>query len=198
LESNHPYAGYSDPELVQRWLKGEEYAFDILYKRYAIRLLNTAFQKTNCRETSREFVQDVFMELYIHRDTLQLDTSLQPYLFTILRNKIYNYYRHLLVQQKYNQHISYLGEEREREPGEVVENKELRNKVDSVIQHLPPQCKAVFLLRKDGQLSNKEIAQRLNISVNTVEQHIRKARSVLRKSMNDYEFAFVFICLLNS
>jgi RNA polymerase sigma factor (sigma-70 family) len=100
-----PYNGLGDAELIQLWVNGDEAAFDTLYRRYVVRLLNTAFQKTNSREMAQELVQDVFMELYLHRAKITIHTSLQGYLFTILRNKIFNHYRHQLVQKKYRQFV---------------------------------------------------------------------------------------------
>jgi RNA polymerase sigma factor (sigma-70 family) len=57
-----------------------------------------------------------------------------------------------------------------------------------LIQELPAQCRTVFLLSREQQLSNKQIAEQLDISVNTVEQHIRKARRILREALGNYEF----------
>lgn len=182
------YTHHGDAELIQLWLKGDEPAFDTLYRRYVVRLLNTAFHKTNSRDLAQELVQEVFMELYLHRSKLEIHTSIQGYLFTILRNKIFNYYRHELVQKKYRQFITLRGEQHALDSGKNLEGKELQDKVHSLIQELPPQCRTVFMLSREGVLSNKEIADKLNISVNTVEQHIRKARRILREALGNYEF----------
>jgi RNA polymerase sigma-70 factor (family 1) len=194
-----PFINYGDAELIQLWVNGDEAAFDTLYKRYLVRLLNTAFQKTNSRELAQELVQEVFMELYVHRSQLVIHTSLQGYLFTILRNKIFNYYRHELVQKKYRQFITLRGEQHVQDSGKNLEGKELQDKIRSLIQELPLQCRTVFLLSREGQMSNKEIADQLHISINTVEQHIRKARRILREALGNYEFgisAFVAYLLL--
>jgi RNA polymerase sigma-70 factor (family 1) len=183
-----PYNGLGDAELIQLWVNGDEAAFDTLYRRYVVRLLNTAFQKTNSREMAQELVQDVFMELYLHRAKITIHTSLQGYLFTILRNKIFNYYRHQLVQKKYRQFVVQRGEQLAHDSGKALEGKELQDKVRVLIQELPAQCRTVFLLSREQQLSNKQIAEQLDISVNTVEQHIRKARRILREALGNYEF----------
>jgi RNA polymerase sigma-70 factor (family 1) len=183
-----PYHGFGDAELIRLWVNGDEAAFDTLYKRYVVRLLNTAFQKTNSREMAQELVQEVFMELYLHRSTITIHTSLQGYLFTILKNKIFNHYRHQLVQKKYRQFVVQRGEQLAHDSGKTLEGKELQDRVRVLIQELPVQCRTVFLLSREQQLSNKQIADQLNISVNTVEQHIRKARRILREALGNYEF----------
>lgn len=190
LDRIDSYSGYGDAELIQFWVKGDEAAFDTLYKKYLVRLLNTAFQKTNSRELAQELVQETFMELYLHRHRLEIHTSVQGYLFTILKNKIFNYYRHELVQKKYRQFVESRGEQHTLDSGKALESKELHDRIAALILQLPTQCRTVFLLSREGLLSNKEIADQLNISVNTVEQHIRKARHLLRKALGNYEFGF--------
>lgn len=63
--------------------------------------------------------------------------------------------------------------------------KELQTYLKARIAELPPQCRTVFLLSREAQLSNKEVAEKLNISVNTVEQHMRKALRILRASLGN-------------
>jgi RNA polymerase sigma-70 factor (family 1) len=195
LQNILPYGEYSDPQLIEQWLKGEEQAFDILYKKYVIGLLNTAYRKTGSRETARELAQDVFMELYLHRWQLETHSSLHNYLYTILKNKICNYYRHRLVEQKYEQFVQHTQEAVSPDANRQLENKELKKRLHTHIRQLPQQCRTVFMLSWEERLSNKEIAEKLQISVNTVEQHIRKARRLLRDALDDYEFGFVYIYL---
>jgi RNA polymerase sigma-70 factor (ECF subfamily) len=164
---------------------GDEAAFDTLYRRYAVRLLNMAYQKTNSNELSKELVQEVFMELYVHRANVEVHTSLQGYLHTILQHKIFNYYRHSAVREKYRQFMLQRGGQHAADPGKKLESKELQARIAGLIQQLPDQCRTVFLLSREEQLSNAAIAERLHISVNTVEQHIRKARRLLREALGD-------------
>lgn len=188
MAKTEAYHDFDDAELIQLWVDGDEAAFDTLYKRYVLKLLNTGFQKTGSRELAQELVQDVFMELYLHRNTLTIHSSLQGYLFTILKNKIFNYYRHEQVQKKYRLFITHRGEQHAPDSGKTLEGKELQDKIRQLVLDLPPQCRTVFLLSRERHLSNKQIAEQLHISVNTVEQHIRKARRILREALGNYEF----------
>jgi len=183
LERYYSYSDCSDKELVQLWLNNHEEAFEALYRRYVIRLLQVAWQKTNSKELAKELVQESFLELYQHRHNLLVHTSLQGYLFTILRNKILNYYRHQDVQEKYRRFIQLRGEEHSIDSSTTLEGKEMEEKIRAIINQLPPQCRTVFLLSREEQLSNREIAEKLGISVNTVEQHIRKARRTIREGL---------------
>lgn len=179
------------------WQKGENAAFDILYKRYVVELVKTAAQKTNCVETSKELVQDIFLYVFQHPDKIDPDNSFKGYLFTALRNKVYNYYRQLAVRQKHEQQLildrkSIL----QSDPAGSLQHKELIELVNHHVNELPEKCRTVFILSREEQLSHKEIADRMNISVNTVEQHMRKALNRLRTSLVHYLYIFSIMFLI--
>lgn len=174
---------HTDPELITRWQKGEEKAFDTLYKRYVVYLVNIALQKTGSVETAKELVQDVFLSLYLRKDHLQTIASLKSYLYTALQNKVYNHYHKESVKQRYEQSAARNLRVVTNDLQDEYEAKELKKQLQEKINRLPPQCRKVFLMSREEQLSHKEIAERLNISPNTVDQHIQKALRILRSSV---------------
>lgn len=184
--------------MILLWQQGEYAAFDCLYQRYFVKLVNLAYKKTGNYEASQELAQDVFVSLHQQLHKLHARESLDGYLFISLRNKIFNYNRQLLArwrkQQFYKNKISIAT----NEVSEQLEKKELEEKLNIKIQELPAQCRKVFLLSRVEQLSHKEIAGRLNISTNTVEQHIRKAIRLLRDSVTtDIMMLLLFSILLH-
>jgi len=166
-----------------------------MYERHFIRLVNLAHKKTGQLEASQELVQDIFISLYRQLPALQEDTQLDNYLFIALRNRVYNYHRQQLAQLKKEQAFMQVLPVSSRE-NYGLELKELETFLKNKIQELPTQCRAVFLLSRENQLSNKEVAERLNISVNTVEQHMRKALRILRSSLGN-ELTLLLFWLLN-
>lgn len=170
-----------DKELIYRWQTGDESAFEKLYHNYATELLTIAVQKTNDREIATELVQGVFITFFNQKDSAHQITSLLAYLYTILKNRILDHHRHNLIRKK---HISYAVHYHtpaaENDVTAYIETKELENIVSAEINKLPSQCKHVFSLRRMQHLSNKEVAHLLNISENTVEQHMRKALKLLK------------------
>ena len=147
-------------------------------------------------EASQELVQDVFLSLYRQLPSLREETVLENYLFIAIRNRIYNYHRQQLLQLKKEALLrNNLPDPAGNDP-DKLEIKELEIKLRNKIQELPTQCRAVFLLSREEQLSNKEVAERLHISVNTVEQHMRKALRILRASFVDELSLFLLILLL--
>ncbi len=146
-------------------------------------------------EASQELVQDVFLSLYRQQSALPEYTVLENYLFIATRNRVFNYHRQLLLQSRKEALLRNRLPLMSADGQEGLELKELETRLRASIQQLPDQCRKVFLLSRDEQLSNKEVAERLHISVNTVEQHMRKALRILRASFND-ELSMLLCCLL--
>lgn len=154
-----------------------------MYKRYVGYLVNVAVQKTDSADTAKELTQDVFLSLYLRKNDLETIHSLKAYLTTALKNKIFNHYERQLNKQKYEKSVATNLRIVTNDLQHDYEAKELNQLLQEKIQELPPQCRKVFLMSREEQLSHKEIAERLNISPNTVDQHIQKALKILRASV---------------
>lgn len=176
----------SDAELVQCWRNGEDVAFETIYKRYVSKLLAMAMRKTGERSVSEEFVNDAFLKLYADKQIISNIESIEAYLTTIIKNRIIDHYRHIAVQKKYEEFCSQYYSELDYSTENELEVKLLREQIESDIAKLPPKCGMVFKLSRLSNLSNKEIAQQLDISENTVEQHMRKALRLMKLSMSIY------------
>lgn len=191
-----PLTHYTDTELITSFQQGEEKAFDILYERYFIQLVNLAYKKTGHLESSQELVQDIFLSLHKQLPLLRENTILENYLFIALKNRVLNYHRQLLNNLKKERAFLQDMPAMHKESDVKLEIKELDALLQAGIQALPYQCRTVFLLSREDQLSNKEVAARLNISVNTVEQHMRKALRLLRSSLgSDLALLLIMITL---
>ncbi|WP_162946648.1 RNA polymerase sigma-70 factor [Chitinophaga barathri] len=165
------------------WKKGDQAAFDALYERYAVMLLKKAYEKTGDKETAREFVQEVFLELLERKDRLDIHTSFKAYIFTALRNRVLNYLHRQYIHHKYEVFQETRPPAVSNDVETYLSHKELSLRMADAIQQLPDKCRQVFLLSRSEELSNKEIAERSGISVNTVEQHMRKALRLLRNGL---------------
>ncbi|RYG01843.1 MAG: hypothetical protein EOO07_33680, partial [Chitinophagaceae bacterium] len=104
---------YSDQELQTLWHEGQEWAFAMLYKRYVIKLLSIAMQKTNDRNLSEELVQDTLMAYYNLGKEKKEHHSIFAFLYVMLKNKIMDYYRHELVRKKFETHLACTFDERD-------------------------------------------------------------------------------------
>lgn len=185
------YIKYSDPELISLWKNGEEIAFECLYRRYVLYLTNIAIKKTSSIDIAKDCVQEVFLSIYHRKNELQTTISLKAYLYKALQHKIYNHYQKLLARTKHEQaatlNLSIVGNYLNDE----LDSKDLEKLIQEVISIMPPQCRRVFLLSREENLSYKDIAKQLNISINTVDQHIRKALRILKNSVGKMAHFFI-------
>ena len=185
------YINYSDPELISLWKNGEEIAFECLYRRYVLYLTNIAIKKTSSIDIAKDCVQEVFLSIYHRKNELQTNISLKAYLYKALQHKIYNHYQKLLARTKHEQaatlNLSIVGNYLNDE----LDSKDLEKLIQEVISIMPPQCRRVFLLSREENLSYKDIAKQLNISINTVDQHIRKALRILKNSVGKMAHFFI-------
>lgn len=186
---------FSDPELILLWQDGHEYAFDMIHRKYSVKLLGIAMQKTGDEDAAKEIVQDVFITLFKNKASCDKITSLFAYLYVILKNRVLDWHRHNLVHNKYVAYATHATVEADFSTQNWIETRDLEQQLNAEIDKLPPQCRTVFKLSRQEHCSNKEIALQLSISENTVEQHMRKALRILRTSLIHYRKMIIFIIL---
>jgi RNA polymerase sigma-70 factor (family 1) len=161
-----------------------------------LKILEVLKRKTGCSHTARELAQDIFLSVYLQKEKLTDIVNFKAYLFSIAKHKVFNYYRRKLTHEKYQQHVLHQScVAVARSSDEMLENKELLRIVSEKIEQLPPKCREIFRLSREEQLSYKKIAQKMSISENTVDQHIRKALRIIRSTLNDYHGSITVILL---
>lgn len=180
-------------EIVQRFRRGDEDAFEWIFRRYFTALCLYAEHFTKNQLTAEEITEDFFCHLWDQCHELHIDTSLKGYLFRGVRNRCLNYIRNQKVQQKHvDNSFSFAINEYEAEhisSEEPVSNliiRELETQIGKLIDQLPDQCKKIFCLNRFENLTYPEIATRLNISVNTVKTQITRAVYKLRAGLEEY------------
>lgn len=141
------------------------------------------FVKVRNSEDAKDIVQDTFIRIWETRHQLNENLSLKSYAYKIADNLALNYLRHNKVVSNFHQNleIELLTEET---PHLLLEKSEFQNHFLQAIEQLPTQTRIVFLMSRTEDLSYKEISERLNISVKTVESHIGKALKLLRDQLH--------------
>jgi len=180
------YSLYSDDELIACWRKDEKGVFEYIYHQHAVRLLSIAVHKTGDMAVAQELVQDTFLSLYRHKTDLKTGTHLPAYLYLALKRNILNYYRKQTTHKRYEAWVQQQASGIDHSTEYLVNTRELELLLSDHIERLPPQCRMVFKLSRLEGLTDKEIAAKMKISVNTVEQHKRKALKILRFAFRDY------------
>jgi len=174
----------TDSRLLELIRKDDRVAFTELYNRYWDKLFTVAMHRLNDEHEAEEVVQEIFLSLWQRRATIQLTHSLNTYLSVAVKYRIIN---HLDKQFRKKQHIDHLTIHEPREADSTsqwLSEKELRIQLEQSISRLPEKCRIVFLLSREQNKTNAEIAAELNIAEKTVEAHMTKALSTLRQTLN--------------
>ena len=171
-------------ELARKIKVSNAEAFKSVFELYHEGIFNFIHYKLGNVEAAEDIVQDVFIKLWENRHHLKEDRSLKAYLFTIANNLALNYIRHSKVVLKFQQE---LGREPslQESPHSSLEKKEFHEKLLACIAALPEKPRSVFMMSRMEQLSYQEIAERLDISIKTVESHIGNALKTLRQSLQN-------------
>lgn len=141
-------------------------------------------------DDARNLVHEVFITVWEKFDTLPRDTNYRSYLYTAVRNRCLNHLR----DTKKHLAIEHMAEHHYAEESRPMEAAELEKEIELGINTLPEKCRMVFEMnRKDG-LKYSEIAEKMGISVKTVEAQMSKALSVLRDHLKEF-LSLIFIML---
>jgi RNA polymerase sigma-70 factor (ECF subfamily) len=147
-------------------------------------------------DASEEVVEEVFFRLWINREAIIINSSVESYLFRAVRNASLNVLKHINIREEYKQF-----NESDRKNSNHTEEEllagELQQKIRNAIDLLPSERKKIFILSRYEGLKYKEIAEKLNISVSTVENQMVHALKFLRSELKEY-LPLIIICLMDS
>jgi RNA polymerase sigma-70 factor (ECF subfamily) len=168
-------------DVVKRVKAGDAVAFERIFNLYQQNIYNFLLYKLKDSAAAEDHLQEVFFKLWKNRANLQEEQSIKNYLYTIADNLVLNNARHLKVVTRYQEQFKaglfYPAEN----PQQVLEEKEFKQRLMDAIEDLPEKSRIVFLLSRMEDLSYQEIAERLSISIKTVEGHMTKALKLLRE-----------------
>jgi RNA polymerase sigma-70 factor (ECF subfamily) len=180
----NPYHDHNDAELVTLLKEGNARAFEAIYRRYIAELYQFARRNIQVKEDAEEMVQDVFESLWVRHKKIKVD-SLRHYLKTSIRYMVIRYFYNKGVRKKYLEHYKLFAvlyesaDEQERSPEDI------QTMLIKGLEGLPERCQAAIRFRITENLSNGEIAKRMNITKKTVEMYISKALHHLRSSFRE-------------
>jgi len=160
--------------------------FETLFNDHYSRLCSYAYNFLKEEEGSEEVVQEVFFKLWINRTDIQIQSSMESYLYRSVRNASLNLIKHINIREKYKEHNQKEIEYAENLDSDPMNASELEFKIRASIDMLPEQRRKIFMLSRYESLKYKEIAEQLGISVKTVENQMGKALQLLRNELADY------------
>ena len=185
---------YSDHELLIALHCGDKKAFETLYFRYFTPLSCYAYKKLQDEFIVEELVQDVFVDIWKKREELDTDGEVAGLLYAMLRNKALHELRARMIQSKHIDAFAFLHKDDVADKlMDGLYARQMEEKMQEAVNKLSPQCKNAFTLSRYEHLSYKEIAERMSISINTVEKHIGKALHLLRREFEEYHLPILIL-----
>jgi RNA polymerase sigma-70 factor (ECF subfamily) len=174
------YKTFHDVELMDLLKSSDHAAFTEIFHRYSSLLYSHAYNKLRNETEARDVVQEIFVLLWAKREELDLKTNLPGYLYTAVRNNIFNMLKHKKIISAYATVFSSINEQSEVITDHLVRSKQFAAIIDAEIAALPPRMRKVFELRRIEHLSNREVALMLNITESTAADQVKKALRILR------------------
>jgi RNA polymerase sigma-70 factor (ECF subfamily) len=175
----------SEHNVIQRIIKGDAYAFDYIYQKYNKKVYSFSMASLKNKEDAEGVVQEVFYSLWKERNKLKVVESLDAWIFSICFNIIRKHFRKQVRERKFLENLSGIMVPNDTSTVTEVEYNDLLEKAEKIIDKLPSRQKAIYILSKRDGLSNTEISTRLNITNKTVENHLTRAKAIIKRAMVD-------------
>ena len=175
---------------------GNHAAYKQLFTIWYEPLCSYAFSIVRSMDEAEDIVQKMFCKLWDQRNELNIKTSVKSYLYRAVHNSCLNKIKQTKTRTEHDQLYAYNTSDGLSNDANNVEYSELQQQVNRALEKLPPKCKEVFELSRMQQLSYAEIADKLQISTNTVENHIAKALKLLRSGLKEFLAILLILVLL--
>lgn len=179
----------SDNKIIELIKQGDIAAFNTLFKSVYLQLYIHCRKFIPDPEDAKDILQNVFLRFWEKRENIDIHTSLNAYLYRAIQNECLNYLRStgtIEVPQCETTNVLFREEAEDNDPHSTLSVLEIEQIMENTIEELPDQCKSIFKLSRINGLKNQEIADKLDISVRTVETQIYRALKILKSRLKDY------------
>jgi RNA polymerase sigma-70 factor (family 1) len=189
---------YSEIQLVRAFKNGDAEAFRLLFELHHKRLYSFLFKLLKSKEDAEEIVQESFLKVWLNRENFWEDYPFETLLFRIAKNASLNYIRKKVNRTVFEKHFEFLTDlhENNYSADQYVLFQETQNIINTILEGLPPKRKEIFLLQKVEGLSRQEIAEKLGISVITIDHQLLKANKYIKEECQKFGFLMIQILFL--
>lgn len=181
---------------IDAWINGDEESYTNIFDYYYPRLLSAALNLVKNTDDAEELVMNVLLKVWQLKNRIQDIRDLDTYLFGILRQEISGLSRKkiLLTETIDGIPLQNLGSVDHPE----FSLRDLQLQYQAALNKLTPKQREVFLLSRDEQMSQQEIADHTGLSVNTINNHITSSLKIIRKELQSYPDAVVVVLITSS
>ncbi|MCK5208094.1 MAG: RNA polymerase sigma-70 factor [Cyclobacteriaceae bacterium] len=182
--------------LVIQLKDGNQASYKALYSRYAPKLFAFSRKYLQSREDAEEIVQEVFLRIWEKKDNIDENQSFSSYVIQAAKHRIFNGFRKNVNKQAYMDFLMYADRASINFTELDVDYNEIKQKAEHAISAMPPKRQEIFRLSREMGLKNKEIAEKLQISIKTVENQMGQALKYLREELSEYRM-LIFLFLIS-
>lgn len=162
----------------------DEKNFEVLFKSHFSALCSFALKYISDLDSAKEITHEVFINLWVKRTSIDLNKSIKSYLYTSVYNRCLN---HIRNNKKFTHaEMPVDNYDENRDSSDNISEIELNEKIQKTIDSLPVKCREIFVLNRFEELKYQEIAEKLDISIKTVEAQMSKALKIMRRNLIDY------------
>lgn len=179
----------NEAEIIVRLRDDDREALKVIYEKHWQALYISAYNILKDKEACEDILQEIFIQLWQRRGTLNIKTSFTAYLFTATRYQVFHHIRKSAGRQELFENL----EERflTDAPDSLLNTKELQQIIQAAVENLPEKCREIYKLSREQHLSYKSIAEQLQISPKTVENQIGIALKKLQDTINRFMVFFL-------
>ncbi len=176
-----------DHQLMQQIKAGDNSAYDTLFRKYYSYLCMVVLRMTHSKEQAEDIVQEVFLDLWRKKEQIEINSAVKAYLHRSVVNKTLNKIRDKKLDFDRDEEKLQSVPTMQHTPLQKMQGEELQNVIKTAFESLPEKCRIVFSMVKYEAMSYKETAEKLEISVKTVENQMSKALRIMRAAINEYK-----------
>jgi RNA polymerase sigma-70 factor (family 1) len=176
--------------------QGSQAAFVTLFHRHKHKLYSYTLRLTQSEMLAEDVVQDVFMKLWTDRAAMASIDNFGNYIFRMAKNQVLNHFKRVAHEMAIVSEMFREGDHAGNNAQEMLAAREVEQVLQSVVEALPPQQKAIYRLSRDEGKSHEEIAGLLKISPNTVKNHMVQAMATIRYQLRRHADSLIVVAAL--
>lgn len=188
---NYKFMTYIENTTIEALQNGNHKAFEEVFLTYfdKVKFLLNGLLKSE--SDAEELAQDIFVKLWINRQSIDTNKSFNSYLYTIARNAALNYLKHKLVEENFKNNFNGVDAEQADSSDEILFAKEINLLIEMAVCRMPVQRKRIYQMSREKDISNNGIAEELGISKKTVENQLSLALQEIKRVISAFLVFFL-------
>lgn len=179
------YGSFTDAQLIDLLRTGDHFSFTEIYNRYWRLMYSHIYKMLQNEEEAKDILQELFSNLWIKAAQIPEQKNLGGYLYISARHDVLNAIRNRKFRNDYLQSLASFAENSSYATVQYLDERDLQRLIEKEIAALPPRMRQVFEMSRKQNLSNKEIAELLGTSSETVKKQINKSLKILRHNLKE-------------